>query len=102
MTMMMTPSSNAGLTSAGAPPRSLRKLFVPPPPEKCTRCGDRVYPVEKVGPVNEVIFHKQCFKCVQCGNHLTLKTYFTNQNDFNDREIYCTKHCPRVGIQPRR
>ena len=81
---------------AGAPPKSLRKLFQPPPPDKCTRCGNRVYQVEKVGPVNEVIFHKQCFKCFKCGQHLSLKTYFTNQENFGDREIYCNKHCPKV------
>jgi len=52
--------------------------------------------MEKVGPVNEVIFHKQCFKCKQCGQHLSLKTYFTNQDDFGDHEIYCSKHCPKV------
>ena len=78
------------------PPKTLRNVFVPPPAEKCTRCGNRVYQVEKVGPVNEVIFHKQCFKCCQCGQRLSLKTYFTNQKDLKDPEVYCSKHCPKV------
>jgi len=88
--------SSSAIARSNNPPKTLRNLFVPPPPDKCTRCGNRVYQVEKVGPVNEVIFHKQCFKCCQCGQHLSLKTYFTNQDDFSDREIYCSKHCPKV------
>lgn len=85
------------LAAASGPPKSLKQLFIPPPAEKCTRCAERVYQVEKIGPVNEVIFHKQCFKCAKCGQHLTLKTYFTNQTDFNDKEIYCNKDCPKVS-----
>jgi len=95
----MPPPPAAGVSpvvASGAPPKRLRNLFVPPPPQTCTRCKNRVYQVEKVGPVNEVIFHKQCFKCFKCGQHLSLKTYFTNQDDFGDREIYCSKHCPKV------
>jgi len=90
-------SSPSSIAMSNAPPKRLRGLFVPPPPDKCTRCGNRVYQVEKVGPVNEVIFHKQCFKCCQCEQHLTLKTYFTNQDDFSDKKIYCNKHCPKVN-----
>lgn len=88
--------SQASILESKAPPKRLRNIFTPPPPDKCTRCDNRVYQMEKIGPVNEVIFHKQCFKCCQCGQHLTLKTYFTNQDDFGDREIYCSKHCPKV------
>ena len=89
-------SSPSTIAAMNAPPKTLRNLFVPPPPDKCTRCGNRVYQVEKIGPVNEVIFHKQCFKCCKCGQHLTLRTYFTNQQNFDDREIYCSKDCPKV------
>lgn len=85
------------LAAAAAPPKSLKQLFIPPPAEKCTRCDQRVYHVEKIGPVNEVIFHKQCFRCSRCGQHLTLKTYFTNQTDYTDKEIYCNKDCPKVS-----
>lgn len=90
-------SSPSSIAMSNAAPKSLSKLFKPPPPETCTRCGNRVYQMEKVGPVNQVIFHKQCFKCHECGQHLTLKTYFTNQDNFGDSEIYCSKHCPRVS-----
>jgi len=89
--MSMPPSA-----LSNAPPKRLKNLFVPPPPDKCTRCNNRVYQMEKIGPVNEVIFHKQCFKCKECGQHLSLKTYFTNQTDFSDPEVYCSKHCPKV------
>jgi len=85
------------ITAAGGAPKSLKQLFVAPVSEKCTRCSQRVYQVEKIGPVNEVIFHKQCFKCCKCDQHLSLKTYFTNQDDFSDKEIYCNKHCPKIS-----
>lgn len=82
------------LATSGVP-NSLRNLFAPMKSDGCQRCGSRVYQMEKVGPVNEVIFHKQCFKCAQCDQHLTLKTYYTNQTEFMDKEIYCVNHCPK-------
>ncbi len=86
---------------ARAIPKSLSNLFNAPRPELCQRCNDKVFFAEKVGPVNGVIFHKQCFNCCTCGQHLTMKTYFTNQTDFKDKEIYCSKCTPRgatVGL----
>ncbi|VDI63204.1 Hypothetical predicted protein [Mytilus galloprovincialis] len=50
-----------------------------------------------MGPVHDVLFHKACFKCVDCGTHLNIKNYFSNQLEANDREIYCHAHVPRVG-----
>lgn len=32
------------------------------PNQKCQRCGQTVYQQERIGPVNDVIFHKQCFR----------------------------------------
>ena len=75
-------------------PQSLKNLFTPDN-TRCKRCSDRVYQVEKLGPVNEVIFHRQCFKCLTCQKHLTLRTYFTNPVDLQDKEIYCASHCPK-------
>ena len=75
-------------------PKSLSSLFTTPR-DMCQRCQARVYQVEKLGPVNEVVFHRQCFKCKTCGQHLTLKTYFTNHADSTDKEIYCTKCKPK-------
>ena len=78
-------------------PKSLSKLFSPPPSNNiCERCSGKVYYAEKVGPVNNVIFHKSCFRCNRCDQHLTMKTYFTNGVDVLDKEIYCTQHVPKV------
>ena len=57
-------------TDSRAIPKSLSSLFAAPRPEYCQRCSDKVYYVEKVGPVNGVIFHKQCFKCATCAQAL--------------------------------
>ncbi|KAK2156530.1 hypothetical protein LSH36_211g04058 [Paralvinella palmiformis] len=75
-------------------PRSLKNLFIPDN-TRCQRCGERVYQVEKLGPVNEVIFHRQCFKCYTCNKHLTLRTYFTNPVELRDKHVYCRVHCPK-------
>ena len=82
-------------TTQGAMPNSFKQLFAPMQREMCQRCKEKVYQMEKVGPVNEVIFHKQCFKCASCSQHLTLKTYYTNQTDYGDKEVYCINHCPK-------
>lgn len=65
--------------------------------DSCQRCRVRVYPMERVGPVNEVLFHRRCFTCHSCGQHLSLKTYFTNPNDSADKEVYCSTHYPRMS-----
>lgn len=63
----------------------------------CTRCGDRVYPKELVTPKPGVLFHSGCFKCRECGVKLTLQTFFTNQRDTRDADVYCRTHVPRLG-----
>ena len=63
--------------------------------ELCQGCGGAVYHAERVGPVNGVVFHRQCFLCCVCRQHLTLRTYFTNQVELTDKGIYCNGHCPR-------
>lgn len=77
-------------------PKSLQSLFAPKTTEMCLRCNGRVYLVEKVGPVNGVVFHKQCFRCKQCGLPLSMRTYFTSPSISKDenKEIYCSKHKP--------
>ena len=74
-------------------PKSLSNLFNGTT-DVCQRCQQRVYQAEKVGPVNEVVFHRLCFKCIICDATLSLRTYFTNQSDFTDKNLYCTKHKP--------
>ena len=54
----------------------------------CLRCGRTVYQVDKVGPLKDfTFFHKGCLKCHVCGSKLTLKTYYNNQQDNEDREV---------------
>ncbi|KAK8771398.1 hypothetical protein V5799_025358 [Amblyomma americanum] len=66
-------------------------------PQGCTRCGDRVYPKEMVTPKPGVLLHSGCFKCRECGVKLTLQTFFTNQRDTRDTDVYCRTHVPRLG-----
>ncbi|KAH3848755.1 hypothetical protein DPMN_091135 [Dreissena polymorpha] len=77
----------------------LASIFKPPvlDSHKCVRCKDAVYHAEKIGPVLQGMYHKHCFRCVACDQHLTMKNYFTSQVDPNDREVYCANHYPRVG-----
>ncbi|KAI1280830.1 Kyphoscoliosis peptidase [Halotydeus destructor] len=64
----------------------------------CLRCGRTVYHVDRVGPLKDfTFFHKGCLKCHLCGTKLTLKTYFNNQQDNDDKEVYCQSHVPKTG-----
>ena len=54
----------------------------------CLRCGAVVYQVQKIGPLKDFTFyHQGCFKCLVCGTKLTLKTYYNNQQDNEDKEV---------------
>ncbi len=64
---------------------------------KCLRCSNQVYSLERIGPIKGNIYHKTCFKCLMCDRQLDLKTYYTNQVDLNDRQIYCQSHAPKSG-----
>ena len=79
--------------------RRLSSLFLPPQSHanKCQRCKAMVYQQERMGPVHDVVFHKTCFRCLVCGQFLTLKNYWSNQIDGSDPEIYCHTHVPRIG-----
>lgn len=64
----------------------------------CLRCGQTVYQVDKVGPLKDfTFFHQGCFKCLICGTKLTLRTYYNNQQDQDDKEVYCQSHMPKTG-----
>ncbi|KAI5721692.1 hypothetical protein M8J77_024257 [Diaphorina citri] len=64
----------------------------------CLRCGQTVYQVDRIGPLKDFTFyHYGCFKCVVCGTKLTLKTYFNNQHDSEDKQVYCASHVPKMG-----
>ncbi|KAL5021542.1 hypothetical protein ScPMuIL_000697 [Solemya velum] len=79
--------------------RRLSSLFRPQMTDakKCFRCKTNVYHAERLGPVHEVVFHRNCFKCCICGQFLTIKNYWSNQLEADDKEIYCQTHAPRVG-----
>ncbi|XP_013784133.1 hillarin-like [Limulus polyphemus] len=64
----------------------------------CLRCNLTVYQVDKIGPLKDfTFFHQNCFKCSVCGTKLTLRTYYNNQQDQDDKEVYCQSHVPRTG-----
>jgi hypothetical protein len=65
--------------------------------DKCFRCSNQVYALERIGPVKGNIYHKICFKCLKCERQLDLKTYYTNQINLEDRQIYCQSHAPKSG-----
>lgn len=77
------------MTTSAAKYVTISKRFNPMSYEnQCLRCGNTVYPVDKVGPLKDfTFFHKGCLKCHVCGSKLTLKTYFNNQQDQEDREV---------------
>ena len=64
---------------------------------KCLRCDSQVYALERIGPIKGNIYHKTCFKCLTCERQLDLKTFYTNQVNLTDREIYCQTHAPKSG-----
>ena len=65
--------------------------------DKCLRCNNQVYALERIGPIKGNIYHKICFKCLTCDRQLDLKTYYTNQINLEDRQIYCRTHAPKTG-----
>ncbi|KAI3379610.1 hypothetical protein SNEBB_011356 [Seison nebaliae] len=65
--------------------------------EICFRCQSTVYPIERIGPVKQKVYHKLCFTCTTCNRQLDLKTYHINQIDLNDREVYCQRDAPKTG-----
>lgn len=53
---------------------------------KCPRCQTSVYPMEAIGYDNHV-YHKTCFKCLNCSRTVTLGKVAMFQGD-----LYC-KNC---------
>lgn len=64
------------------------------PQDKCYKCMKKVYPMEKIGPVRDVVYHKGCFRCKECQTILTMKSFFHNQGDTYDLHVYCKSHQP--------
>ncbi|OQR71538.1 hypothetical protein BIW11_10927 [Tropilaelaps mercedesae] len=58
--------------------------------KKCARCLKTVYPIEELKCLDKV-WHKQCFKCQECGMTLSMNTY-----KGYDRLPYCNAHVPHA------
>jgi len=54
---------------------------------KCTVCGKTAYAAEQVRPTDDIVFHKQCFKCEQCHTVLKLGNYAAL-----DGKYFCKPH----------
>jgi len=59
---------------------------------RCAReeCQKTVYPLEELKCLDKV-WHKQCFKCTQCGMTLSMKTY-----KGYEKKPYCDSHYPKT------
>ncbi|XP_066598477.1 uncharacterized protein [Prorops nasuta] len=58
----------------------------------CESCQKKVYPLEKVETSNK-IFHKQCFRCLQCNCILRMDTF-----TLNNGKLYCIPHFKQLFI----
>ncbi len=65
--------------------------------DACARCAQQIYPLELMGKIMGLKYHKQCFKCSACDRNLDFKTYQTNLVDLSDKQIYCSSHSPKNG-----
>lgn len=66
----------------------------------CFRCKEIVYQVDRIGPLKDfTFFHSGCFKCNGCGTKLTLKTYFNNQHNQDDKEVSCNNKSNKQNLQ---
>ncbi|KAF2367899.1 Zinc finger LIM-type [Trinorchestia longiramus] len=76
-----------------APPGKKASSSLHPP---CRRCGEPVYPQERLQSSKDMLFHTSCFKCSQCGVRLNLKTFFRNPLTLKDYRIFCKSHVPTL------
>ncbi|XP_026831323.1 myosin-11 isoform X16 [Ooceraea biroi] len=60
--------------------------------EVCENCQKKVYPLEKV-ETNNKIFHKQCFRCLQCNCILRMDSF-----TLNNGKLYCIPHFKQLFI----
>eukprot|EP00051_Salpingoeca_urceolata_P001822 m.44386 g.44386 ORF g.44386 m.44386 type:complete len:117 (+) comp11701_c0_seq1:133-483(+) len=68
--------------------------FKPPAQKKCPTCSKTAYPAESI-TYKDNLYHKQCFKCCECGLKLTLTT--VRVSDFGENGVYCQKCVPKVA-----
>ncbi|XP_062584795.1 uncharacterized protein LOC134246445 [Saccostrea cucullata] len=70
------------------------KYQVKYPKDKCYKCMKKIYPMDKMGPVKDAMYHKGCFVCKVCKTLLNVKNYYLNKNDTFDHDVYCKSHQP--------
>ncbi|CAD6228633.1 GSCOCG00006471001-RA-CDS, partial [Cotesia congregata] len=58
----------------------------------CESCQKKVYPLEKI-ETNNKIFHKQCFRCLQCNCILRMDSF-----TLNNGKLYCIPHFKQLFI----
>ncbi|KAJ8967144.1 hypothetical protein NQ317_001596, partial [Molorchus minor] len=61
-----------------------RFVEIPSITEICESCKEKVYPLEKIS-IHGHIYHKNCFKCMECACVLRMDSYSYNQG-----LLYCT------------
>jgi len=59
---------------------------------KCHKCGKTVYATEKL-EVDSRLFHKQCFRCQECGKVLSLGNFAGQKGEF-----YCKPHFQQLFL----
>jgi len=60
--------------------------------QKCSVCGKTAYPMETIVEQN-IIFHKNCFKCAHCNNKLKVGNFAALQGKF-----YCKPHFKQLFL----
>lgn len=62
----------------------------------CLKCGDQVYPLEKLEPCPGQFYHESCFRCAECNTKLSLATFCKNLQATQDPRVYCRPHQPKL------
>ena len=62
--------------------------------DACYRCGQAVFPLEKIEPRAGEKYHPRCFICAVCGIELNLANFCRSLQSPRDSLIYCRAHQP--------
>ncbi|GMR47635.1 hypothetical protein PMAYCL1PPCAC_17830, partial [Pristionchus mayeri] len=65
-------------------------------PKDCAVCSKTVYPVERVF-VNKKLYHKDCFKCENCGKKLTATNYNCHEGSILCKVHFMAKKHPEMA-----
>jgi len=84
-------SSTSSTMRRGGPAASFAAADAP----LCRRCGQRVFPLERVEPVRGHVYHPQCFRCYRCQAKLGLAT-FVAADVGGEKRLFCRAHKPKM------